>query len=98
MQRYKVTCTSCGQNDVVTIDERQHLPKMYDKFARTPFTSFRYRPDEKYGWQCSCGNYDLLADQEKKHWKDLVTGDSLRLEQIAKMLSEPKLRFKMEKL
>lgn len=96
--RLKVTCKKCGESDVVTMDTRLNRPEAYDKMMNTNITSFRYRADEKYGWECICGNYDLLAKQEYGNFTNLVSGSPMRLSEIAQMLKEPKVKFAMEKI
>lgn len=97
MNRVKVTCLSCGQDDLLTIDDRLHAVVDYEKKVRTPFAGFRWRPDLQWGFRCHCGNYSLLAPQEESDFDKLVDGDPLTLERIADQLKIPaENKFRME--
>jgi len=86
MRTYKVTCLNCENTDTVGVDDNNHIVFQYGKGVNTNFTAARWRPDNSWGWECVCGNYDLLAEEEKPKFKELVSGAPMRLEQIASML------------
>lgn len=96
MKRFKVTCLECGESDIVTIDEDGHQMLMQDKVMQTPIASARWRKDLEWGFECFCGNYDLLSNEEKGDWKKLISGSPLRIAQIVQILAQkPKKRFNM---
>lgn len=96
--RYKVTCVQCGEWDFVRINDHQHRIEVFEKVMQTPLTAGRWRPDAKWGWECGrCGNYDLLAEEEKANSRQLISGAKSRIDEIVTMLQrQPKTRFKME--
>lgn len=96
MKRYKVTCLKCKESDVLTIDERQHYVSDYEGKLKTPFRAFRWRPDMRWGIECSCGQDDRLAPQEANDVDKLVDGDPISIERIVQGLKDPSPRFKME--
>lgn len=97
MKRFKVTCKECKRNDVVTIDEDRHTIMLFEKQIRTPLLSGRFRKDLNWGWECVCGNYSLLAEEEKADFNNLVSGSPQRIADIAQMLKKPVAnRFSME--
>lgn len=77
------------EKDVITIDEVNHRVMLQDKLAKTPFLSFRWRPDMRWGFECKCSNYTLLAEGEREGWRDLVLADPVTLKKLAKILSKP---------
>lgn len=89
MNRCKVTCLECGESDILTFDNRMHIVADYEKKIKTPFLSFRWRPDLKWGYFCKCGNDNRLASQEEADFEKLVDGDPLSLERISSMLKIP---------
>lgn len=96
-RQYKVTCLNCGDSDVLTIDEHSHTVIDYVKKLKTPFQSFRWRPDMKWGFFCACNNDNRLAPQEEKDFDTLVDGDPVSLKRIADSLKIPdEKQFKME--
>lgn len=94
IQRFQVTCLNCGESDLLTIDDNmhgtgQHAVVDYDKKMKTPFQSFRWRPDMRWGFFCKCNNDNRLAPQERDDFDKLVDGDPVSLERIAKSLDIP---------
>lgn len=87
--RYKVTCLECGESDILTIDENQHVVTITEKVMLTPFRSFRWRGDLKWGFMCQCGNDNRLAREEQGDFDKLVAGDPISLKQIANSLKIP---------
>lgn len=93
-KRYKITCVKCKKQDHVLIKERSIL---YESGAQTNLTSSRFRPDKVWGFECICGNYDLLAHEESKDFDKLISGTPSRIAEIANILSKkPIKRFSME--
>lgn len=95
-RKYEVTCLQCGESDILTIDEHNHVVTITEKIMLTPFVSFRFRRDGNWGFMCSCGNDNRLAKEESNDFKKLVAGDPLSVKRIAQSLSIPdKDQFKM---
>lgn len=94
---YKVTCLICKQDDTLTIEEDAHQVLDYVKKMLTPFLSFRWRGDLKWGFLCVCGNDSRLAYEEKGDFDKLVMGDPITMDIMLKRLSIPaEKKFKME--
>lgn len=102
VKRYKVTCLNCKDSDVITVDDNlggsgQRAVVDYVKKLKTPFRSFRWRPDLKWGFYCKCQNDNRLAPQEEADFDNLVDGDPISLERIAASLKIPdEKQFSME--
>lgn len=95
LTRYKVTCGQCGKADTIgLIDEKDII---WDK--NEWIISGRKRLDGNWGFQCvSCGNDDLLTDQEKKDIKNHQQPDPKDIENVIKKLVAQEPRFLMERL
>lgn len=89
IRKYRVSCLNCGEGDLLTIDENLHAVVDYEKKLNTPFRSFRWRPDLRWGFFCQCLNDNRLAPQEETDMGKLVDGDPLSLERIAASLKIP---------
>lgn len=94
MTTYKVVCLNCKQSDTVAIDDRNHIAFQYGKGVNTNITAARWRPDLKWGFECICGNYDLLAQNEDVD--KYVNAPPLRLKQIIDLLKDTKPKFNFE--
>lgn len=98
MDRFKVTCLKCKQSDVLNIDNRNHFVGETEKKLVTNFLSYRWRPDLKWGYLCTCGNDNRLAPQEENDFDKLVAGDPITVQKIADSLKIPdEEQFTMEK-
>lgn len=97
MGKYKVTCKKCGGYDEIQIDESS---KRIFFTKHLPIIAGRFRPDLKWGWECTCGNDSRLAPQEKDKAEILVAGvDKLTIKEMVKNLEKkPQSRFKMESI
>jgi hypothetical protein len=74
---------------VITVDENSHVVTDYEGKIKTPFRSFRWRPDLKWGFYCHCGNDNRLAPQEASDIDKLVDGDEASIQKIAASLLIP---------
>lgn len=95
----KVTCLECGEDDTITCvhDGVNHVVSDYAKKLNTPFNSFRWRPDQKWGFYCKCGNDNRLAPEEAGNFDNLVKGDEVSLKKITESLLIPdEKQFKLE--
>lgn len=92
IQSYRVTCNKCKKSDDLAIDANNSIywkPTNY-------IISGRYRLDMNWGWQCSCGNNDLVTKQEHKHIKNLQAPDPADIGEVLKNIMPDKPKFKME--
>lgn len=97
--RFRVTCLECEEEEVVTFlfDGIDHKVIDYKKKMNTPFRSFRWRPDLKWGFYCKCGNDNRLAPQEADDFDNLVKGDEMSLKRITESLLIPdEQQFRVE--
>lgn len=64
----------------------------------TPIIAARFRPDEKWGFECMCGNDTRLAPQEKSQSNVLVSGASQDVVKriVRACTQKPETKFKME--
>lgn len=96
-KRYRVTCLKCGKSDILTIEEANHLILDFAKQMLTNILAGRWRRDLQWGFECTCGNDNRLAAVEKDEFENLVQGDAISIEKIARSLQIPdKSQFKME--
>lgn len=87
MKRYEVTCLKCKQSDILLIDDNSHAIINYGKGASTNLLAGRWRKDERFGWECICGNDNRVSKQEEQFLSELVTkGDKRAIEDIKKSL------------
>lgn len=99
VQRFKVTCLECNESDIIAIDNQLHAVVDYEKKMTTPFRSFRWRPDLRWGFFCQCNNDNRLAPQEESDMDKLVDGDPLSLQRITDSLKIPdEAQFEMMEL
>lgn len=89
IKKYKVTCLECKGSDILTIDENSHVVTDYEGKFQTPFRSFRWRSDMKWGFHCGCGNDNRLAANEAESMDKLVMGDEQSIKKIAASLLKP---------
>lgn len=101
MKRYRIICGECGSGREVGIIKGA-LNEIIDWLGNGPdpqvvkIISGRKRLDGQWGWQCVCGNNDLLTKQELKTIKDPAQPAPQELSKIIKNLKPDKPRFKME--
>lgn len=97
MRKYQVTCLDCGESDILEIDDLNHVVGDTDKKLLTNFLSYRWRPDIKWGFLCTCGNDNRLAPQEAEDFDKIVAGDPESIKKIAASLLIPdEKQFSME--
>lgn len=89
---YKITCLDCKSNQVVDIDERRQIN--WGNADR--IISGRYRLDNQWGWQCICGNNDIMTGQEKRVIKNPQAPDPKDIRSVLKNLIPDKPKFAME--
>lgn len=94
--KYKVTCKNCKQSDLIDIEKDTLI--LWEKNKNTYLISGRKRLDMQFGWQCLCGNNDLLSDQENRVITDKTSPDPQEINQILKNLEPQKAKFVMDKV
>lgn len=98
-KKYKVTCLGCGQSDIITIEEANHVILDFAKQLATNLLSGRWRKDLKWGWECRCGNDNRLCLEEKTQFEQLVQGSASAIERIARSLQIPdEKQFRMTQI
>lgn len=94
--QYEVVCLQCKNKDKITIfDDR-----LIDWGASTSkfIVSGRKRLDQQYGWQCVCGNNDLMTQQELSSITNKQDPDPKEISAILADLRPDKPRFVMNKV
>lgn len=92
--RYKITCKNCKQSDVIQIENDTNIIWQ----GNTYIISGRKRLDLQFGWQCLCGNNDLLTDQEERVVTDKTNPDPTEINQIIKNLEPQAPKFVMDRV
>lgn len=91
LTNYKITCKKCQQSTIVGIINEQQL--VWNKTIT--IISGRKRLDGQWGWQCLCGNNDLLTVQENKNITNKQNPDHKEIKQILENLKPDKPKFAM---
>lgn len=100
MKRYKVICGSCRSVRQVGIIKGA-MGEIIDWLDNLPdpqvvkIISGRKRMDNNFGWECVCGNNDLLTQQEIASIKNKSAPKPQELNQIMKNLKPQEPKFKM---
>lgn len=82
VKEYKVTCLKCKGSNVVPIaDDRSVMWKNADRII-----SARFRLDNQWGFQCICGNSNLLTKQEDEQIDNKQSPDPKQITDIVKNL------------
>lgn len=89
MRKVKVTCLACNESDILEIDDANHRVGDTARKLLTNFLSFRWRPDNTWGFLCVCTNDNRLAPQEAGDFDSLVAGDPITIKKIAESLLIP---------
>lgn len=100
MNKYKITCLTCNATRFVALIRTNHGSSIIDWLDNSPdekIVSGRKRLDSAWGWQCLCGNDDLLTEQEQKHISNKQKPDPKEVADLAKRLVPQKPKFRMEK-
>lgn len=99
MSKYKVTCLECGESDVHTFDDAQHVCIFSEKVVNTNIISFRWRKNNTYGFRCKCGNWNLLCKEEESDFDRFVPNDPTVFEVWKASLDiDDNKQFRMEKI
>lgn len=84
----------CKQSDKVAIEDGRNV------FWGKPdhIISARRRLDGVWGWQCLCGNNDLMTEQEQRTIKNHQSPDPEDIQTVLDNLKVQKSKFVMEKM
>lgn len=87
-KHYEVSCNKCGETRQISIRQDGAIDWLEKKADNPKIISGRKRLDGYFGWECMCGNYSILTDQEKG-LTDTASPDSKELEDLVKDLAKP---------
>lgn len=88
-KEYKVTCLKCKNFNVLPITEdRVVMWKNDDRII-----SARFRLDNSWGFQCICGNNNLLTKQEDRFIENKQNPDPKQISEVIKNLKPDKRKL-----
>lgn len=90
---YKITCKDCEKSTPVGLVNGQSI--LWNNGGN--IISGRKRLDGEWGWQCMCGNNDILTKQEERQITNKQEPDKKEIEHILKNLKPDKPKFDMVK-
>lgn len=96
---YRIICQNCKSERVIKIvttvagDQIDWLESPDN--ANHPIMSARKRLDGQWGFQCSCGNDDLMTQQEKRSISNHQNPKAEEISDIVKNLKMDKPKFGM---
>lgn len=99
-KRYLITCKECGAKRQIGLVPG-HADEIIDWLDNNPdaqatrIISGRKRLDGQWGWQCICGNDDLLTKQEKQGIKNASAPKPKELADIMNDLKVQPNKFEM---
>lgn len=99
MRRYKVICKTCEGQRLIELHPSpmgQRIDWLEDKQTE-PFTiiSGRQRLDGQFGFQCTCGENDLMTAQEVEHFSNPAAPTPQEINEVVKKLVVDIPKFKM---
>lgn len=100
VKTYLVTCSECSAERTVKLAKGPlgtQIDWMEDG-ADHKIVSFRERLDGQFGWDCLCGNNDLMTDQEHKGISNKMAPKPQEIKEIVDNLVIQKPKFKVEVL
>ncbi len=102
MQTYTITCLKCkgSRNIKIYQMEMRKCIDWMENQAPSPATiiSGRERLDGQWGFQCMCGNNDLLTNQESSTFSNPATPQPQELKEILSNLIIDNPKFEMMSL
>lgn len=96
MNKYKVTCLKCKESDIHTIYKDNIID--WQNSSSNFIVSARMRLDSQWGFQCLCGNNDILTKQEQRQITDKQNPDPLEIEKVIKNIVPDKPKFVMSNI
>lgn len=100
---YKVICKSCKADrkiGIVNNDGREIIDWLDNRPdpQDVSIVSGRKRLDNEWGWECVCGNKDILTDQENRMITNKQSPDPQEIAKVVRNLSVQKPKFIMESI
>lgn len=92
--KYKVTCDNCRKSDEINIIQDRIIDWVQSTCEN--IVSGRKRFDNQWGWECLCGNNDLLTKQESRQITNKQTPDPQEVADIVRNLKPDKSLFTMQ--
>lgn len=96
-KNYLVTCKECGASRPIRIDKTPmgaRIDWLEDKHGIDhDIVSGRPRLDNQFGWECVCGNNDLLTTQEARTFSNPANPSPQELSQVIKNLIVDQPKF-----
>jgi len=91
-QKVIVKCNICKKQGIITILNGLDGSRVVDwsKSEHPPIISARFRLDSKWGFECICGNSNILADEEK----GIITGKKPSRKDINEVVDKLKNNLK----
>lgn len=91
--KHKVTCLKCKKSDTISIVDERHVD--WNHSTSNNIISARKRLDNEFGFQCRCGNDDILSQQEKRNITDKENPDPQEVAEIVRNLKPQKSKFQV---
>lgn len=99
IKQYKIVCTNCKsqrQIKIVNLPQGESIDWMESQETMFhPINSGRKRLDGNWGFACSCGNNDILTNQEIRQIKNLQNPEVEDIQKVIQNLIPEKPKFKM---
>lgn len=98
VKTYLVRCTECSAERTVKLAKGPlgtQIDWMEDGEDHK-IVSFRERLDSQYGWQCACGNNDLMTAQEKQNIENYAAPKPKEISEIVNNLIVQKPKFEVQ--
>ncbi len=99
MSSYQVMCTKCKGERRICIYKTAVGSRVdwLEQQAPTPsnIVSARQRLDNEWGFQCICGNNDLMTVQEKRTFENPAAPKPQEINDIVKNLKADKPKFEL---
>lgn len=89
---YKIVCKNCKKSEQIVIDSDNNI---YWKPVKW-IISGRYRLDMQWGWECICGNNDIVTEQERREIRNLQAPDPNDISKVLKAIIPDTPKFRME--
>jgi len=99
MQTYDVTCLKCEASRRIKVVQSMDGDRVdwleTPENANHPIVSARKRLDDQWGFQCRCGNNDLMTTQEARTFSNPTVPTPQEITQIVKNLKPDAPAFRM---
>lgn len=99
MESYEITCLNCKATRKIKIVKTVAGSRIdwleSAENANHPILSARERLDGQWGFQCACGNNDLMTAQEKRNIANPQNPKAQEVNEIIENLKPDKPKFSM---